>query len=72
LCAAVADTNAPGGRLARIAMVLGELRRQGIRVSLTGGFAVDLLGGAVLRPHKDVDLLLPLEDLVPFPKSSFP
>ena len=51
-----------GGRPASLAPFLSHLRRHGVRVSLTGGHALDLLYG-IRRSHKDVDLLLPIEDL---------
>ncbi len=41
------------------------LAENGIRVWLTGGWGIDALLGAHTRPHKDLDLLVLLDDVVP-------
>lgn len=43
--------------------ILELLEKQGIRVWVTGGWGIDALLGEETRPHKDLDILLLLDDI---------
>ncbi len=48
------------------------LEADGIQVWLTGGWGIDALLGEQTRPHKDLDVIMLVDDVVRMPRSPGP
>ncbi len=47
---------------AEVPRIYGLLESEGIRAWVTGGWGVDAIAGRQTRPHRDIDLLVPIDE----------